>query len=172
MSNLITFGKFEGETMEWLFFHKPWYAQWMYSQAIHRDRYKFSDEEGDHFRELMRRAWHLRGTCHYCQQRPITRMGLSIHHLSGALGHVDFYCEECEYTGGSITSYHRPSLFVDTHNLPKCEQKRIVGLIKGRYLGRGRLTQAKMEEFFHNDAHFVLAQPGFFTKVPLMEASG
>ena len=173
MSNLLTFGGHEGKSFEWLFFHAPWYAEWMYDQNIHRDPYKFSEEQGDRFEELMRRAGCLAGTCRWCNERPVTRMGLSTHFRSGVLGYVAFYCDQCEYLGGSQTSYHRPSFFVDTHTLPRGEQKRIVGVIKNLYVGGyERLTQARMEAFFRHDAFFADATPGFFDRVPEMSASG
>jgi hypothetical protein len=171
MSNIITFGKHEGKTFEWLFFKAPWYAEWIYAKGIHRQRHNFSEEEEDYFDELYRRAWHLRGVCKSCNKRPFSMMGLSTH-LSGALSHIGFFCDECEYAGGSPTGYHRPSFFVDTHNIPRCEQARIVGYIKNRYLGDVRLTQKIMEEFFHHDANFAHATPGFFVEKTTVELLG
>ena len=98
-------------------------------------------------------------------------MGISTHQ-SGALGCVNLYCDECEYTGGSDTDYYEPSFFMP-YEAPRCEQRRLTEYVKNRYVGPyGRLTQAKMEEFFQNDEHFVYAKPGFFTKGPLVAASG
>ena len=91
-------------------------------------------------------------------------MVLSYQHGSGALGHIGFFCDECDYIGGSATGYYTPSFFVEEFTLARGEQKRIVTYIKNRYIGTERLTQEKMEEFFHNDANFVDATPGFFAK--------
>jgi hypothetical protein len=89
-------------------------------------------------------------------------MGLSTH-VSGALGHIGFFCDECEYTGGSQTGYYEPSFFMPYHT-SRTEQLMLTTNIKSRYIGTERLTQEKMEEFFHNDANFVHATPGFFRK--------
>ena len=91
-------------------------------------------------------------------------MGLSYQHGSGALGHIGFFCDECDYIGGSATGYYTPSFFVEEFTLARGEQRRIAEFIKNRYIGSERLTQAKMEEFFHNDTNFVDATPGFFAK--------
>ena len=56
MSNLITFGKYEEKSFEWLFFNAPWYAEWMYAKGVHRNEHLFNEEQGDAFTELMRRA--------------------------------------------------------------------------------------------------------------------
>jgi len=38
----------------------------------------------------------------------------------------------------------------------------MIDAIKDKFIGAGRLTQAKMETFFRTDEHFVNATPGFF----------
>jgi len=165
MSNKITFGENVGKTFEWLFFSKPWYAEWMFLNRIHRDRNKFDEDDSEYFSELMHRANHLAGICPQCEERPITRMGLSTHQ-DGTLGAVGFYCDQCEYTGGSRTEYCQPSFFVDTHTLPRCEQLRIVSEIKNQYLGQyERVSQKRMKEFFENDTNFQDATPGFFQNI-------
>jgi len=42
------------------------------------------------------------------------------------------------------------------------EQKMVLSEIKRHYIGYGRLTQAKMEAFFQNDANFNGCTPDFF----------
>ena len=163
MNNIITFGRFEGRSFEWLFFKAPWYAEYIHYKGIHRQRHNFSEEECDYFLELFTRASSLRGCCRYCQERPFIYVGLSTHR-DGALGHIDFFCDECEYTGGSPTGYYEPSFFLP-YEAPRCEQLRLTDFIKNRYIGPyERLTQQKMEQFFHNDTHFAHATPGFFRK--------
>lgn len=164
MNNTLSFGKHAGKTFEWLFFKEPSYAEFIYNNGIHRQSHNFSEEECEHFLELFNRASCLTGTCKWCRERPVTRMGLSYQHGSDALGHIGFFCDECDYTGGSATGYYTPSFFVEEYTLPRGEQRRLATFIKTRYIGSERLTQAKMEEFFHNDANFVHATPGFFAK--------
>jgi hypothetical protein len=38
----------------------------------------------------------------------------------------------------------------------------VLNEIKRHYIGRGNLSQAKMETFFYNDANFSDCTPGFF----------
>lgn len=168
MNNIITFGKYEGRSFEWLFFKAPWYVEYLRYRGIHRQRHNFTQEQEEYFDELFYRASHLKDVCRWCQERPVTSMGLSTHHGSGALGAIGFYCDECEYTGGSPTDYYEPSLFLP-YEAPRCEQLRLTEFIKNRYLASGgKLTQKKMEDFFHNDANFVHATPGYFAKQPVM----
>ena len=162
MNNILSFGKHAGKTFEWLFFNKPSYVEWIFDEGIHHNEYLFSEESANHLLELRKRASCLAGKCESCQERPLRYMGLSFLHGSGTLGHIGFFCEECEYTGGSSTGYYPPSFFAG-YPAPRCEQLRITGKIKSYFVGSGRLTQEKMEAFFHNDAHFVHATPGFFT---------
>ncbi len=163
MNNLLSFGKYKGKSFEWLFFKAPWYIEYIRRNGIHRQRHAFSEEEEEHFDELFYRASHLTSLCRWCQQRPVTSMALSTHHGSGALGAIGFYCDECEYTGGSPTDYYEPSFFMP-YKAPDCEQLRLTAYIKNRYLGSsGNLTQKKMEEFFHDNANFVHPTPRFFT---------
>ena len=124
MSYQLSFGMHQGRTHEWLFFHTPWYADYIMRKGIHRQPHNFDEEEGDHFAELFRRASHLTGLCPRCGERPITYMGLTRLHGTGTLGHVDFYCDECEYMGGSPTGYYQPSFFLE-YDVPRCEQLRI-----------------------------------------------
>lgn len=98
MSNLINFGEYEGRSFEWLFFHAPWYAEWMYLHRIHRDRYKFPEQDRDYFEELMRRASALKGMCRWCKTLRISRLGITSL-LAGGPDHIGFYCDRCEYDG-------------------------------------------------------------------------
>ncbi len=93
-------------------------------------------------------------------------MGLSYHNITNALGAVGFYCDVCEYIGGSRTEYLPPSFFVTAHRLSSGEQLRITGEIANQYIGpEGNLTQRKMEIYFSKDENFKYATPGFFTSV-------
>src|SRR5437588_13033792 len=112
MSNKLNFGRFEGKTYEWIFFKAPWYVRWMIDEQLHRQEHLFSKEEGDYFRELYDRACHLTGTCQQCEKRPTTRMCLITQHRSWSLSGVGFFCDECEYMGGSRTNYIQPSFFL------------------------------------------------------------
>jgi len=159
MSYQLSFGMHQGRTHEWLFFHTPWYADYIMRKGIHRQPHNFDEEEGDHFAELFRRASHLTGLCPRCGERPITYMGLTRLHGTGTLGHVDFYCDECEYMGGSPTGYYQPSFFLE-YDVPRCEQLRITNLIKRHYIGAD-LTQARMEQFFRTDEYFVEGTAGW-----------
>ena len=164
MSIKLSFGKYKGQTLEWLFFNAPSYAEFIYNEGIHRQAWQFSEAEGDEFEKLFTRASCLRGICPYCKERQIKYLGMS-HLRSGALGHVDFFCDECDYTGGSATGYIPPSFFIP-YIARRGDQLRLPKLVKSRFIGYGRLTQEKMEAFFHNDAHFAHATPGFFTRQP------
>jgi hypothetical protein len=91
-------------------------------------------------------------------------MGLTTHR-SGDLGAVGFYCEECEYQGGSRTGYYHPSLLVETYTLEPGEQRMIVNEIRRHYIGNdGNLTQKRMEALFHDDANFSRCTAEFFTR--------
>jgi hypothetical protein len=82
---------------------------------------------------------------------------------SGLLSSVAFFCDECEYLGGSRTGYEAPSFFVD-YPLPRNAQTMITKEIQRRYLD-DRLTYANMEAYFRNEAHFTEFTPGFFEVV-------
>ena len=126
MSNKLTFGKHEGRTHEWLFFNAPGYAHWIYENGIHRQEHNFDELERIHFRELYRRATSLGGTCCQCNVKPVERMGLTTHHGSGAVSAVGFYCDTCEYRGGSCTGYYAPSFFVEAYTISSADQRMIV----------------------------------------------
>ena len=161
MSYKVFFGKHNGKSLEWLFFNEASYAQWLITEEI-EGRWEWRDrKQGEYFHELYRRASHLTGICPWCKQRPITRMSLSTHYRSGRLGAVGFDCDECEYLGGTPTAYFRPS-FIAPYRMPKTEQLMIVDAIRAEFIGDGKLTQARMEQFFLDDRYFPNATPGFF----------
>jgi hypothetical protein len=162
MNHTLSFGKHIGKTYEWLFFKAPSYTQWIYDERIYRQDYNFDEEEAAHFLELYHRASNLAGTCCQCKQRAVTRMGLTTHR-TGDLGAVGFYCDQCEYQGGSRTGYYQPSLLVEAYSLEPCEQRMIVNEIRRHYIGYGNLTQRRMEAFFHDDANFSNRVPDYFT---------
>ena len=164
MNNIISFGKYEGKTFEWLFFNDPSYAKWMYKNRVHRQQHNFDEEQGDEFAELFRRARQLRTPCRLCQVRQATRMGMTFHEISAASNSIGFYCDECEHVGNGPIIYNSPSFFSDFTVSPH-EQATMIRCIKNVFIGSHvPLTQRKMEEFFHNDAHFVQATQGFFAK--------
>src|SRR5688572_21715990 len=145
MSYKLSFGMYEGKTFEWLFFNAPWYAQWIYHNRIHRQEHNMDEDEGDHFSNLYRRATNLGGTCSRCNERPVSRMGLTFLRGTGQLGQVGFYCDECD----ASTGVYRASFFVEAVDLPRCEQLRITQEIRQHYIGSGgNLTQKKMGAFF------------------------
>lgn len=164
MNNIITFGRYEGKSFEWLFFKAPWYVEFIIGRRIQWQRHHFSEEECEYFCELYSRGSHLAGTiCRQCQERPVTYMGLTRLHGMDTLGNISLYCNECDHIGGSPIGYYEPSLFMP-YDAPRCEQLRLTTYIKDRYIGAGSLTQAKMEEFFRNDANFARATPSFFAR--------
>ena len=171
MSNLITFGRYEGKSMEWLFFNAPWYAEWMYEHGIHRQRHNCTSAEEEHFDELVRRASGLKGICRWCRARRLTRLGVSSL-LAGGPDHVGFYCEECTYPEQAVTFYGAPSFFVEYENIHLQTQLRVPKYIQRRYIDNGSLTQAKMEAFFRSDEYFAHATPGFFNKATVATLSG
>lgn len=61
---------------------------------------------------------------------------------------------------------------MEYENISLPTQRQVTKYIQGRYIGKGRLTQAKMEDFFRTDDIFAHATPGFFTEAPLAVASG
>ena len=161
LMRLLTFGEYKGRSFEWVFFNKPWWIQWVYSQDAKGKWVWHNPQDEVYFNELYRRADNLTGVCPWCKQQPITRMSLVHYHGDGRLGQVAFCCEECQYIGGSPVSYVPASFFVP-YKLPRCGQIMIVGAIKHQFIGDGRLTQKKMEVFFQTDHFFPDATPGFF----------
>ena len=162
MSNKLNFGQYDGKTFEWLFFHNPQYAEWIYDNGIHRQEHNFDEQEAERFLELYCRASSLGGVCCQCKAKPVARMGLTTHFRGGAVGAVGFYCDTCEFRGGSCTGYYPPSFIVEAYTLSSADQKMLLSEIQRHYLGDGNLTRRKMEEFFHNDANFTEATGGFF----------
>jgi hypothetical protein len=161
MNNIIQFGKHDGETFEWIFFNHPHYARYINQKGMANHDY-FGEEEGEYFLELYRRAKSLTGTCTQRKQRPIEYLGLTFHGDGTRLGSIGYYCQECDYLGGSPADYYPASFFAYECDLSWAEQRRIAKEVKRAYIGRGNLTQAKMEAFFHNDANFRDCTPGFF----------
>jgi hypothetical protein len=163
MNNKLTFGKYEGKTFEWLFFNKPSYAQYIHDNRIHRQGHAFDEEEGDYFAELYRRATHLGGVCCQCKERPVMRMGLATTFKHGDVCGVGFFCEECEYQGGSRTGYYAPSFIVEAYTISPADQRMVLNEIRRHYMDdTGNLTQAKMEAFFSHDGNFSHCLPHFF----------
>ena len=80
-----------------------------------------------------------------------------------------FYCDTCEFLGGSCTGYYAPSFLVEAYTISKADQKIILNQIHRHYLGTLDPTQEQMEAFFHEGANFTGATVGFFERI---EASG
>lgn len=156
----MTFGRHRGRTLEWVFFHDPGYVWWMIDNNVHEDRRKFSSPARQRFDQLVRRAQHLRipGRCPWCGERPITRMFWT-EHTSGGLAVVNFDCDECHPTGGSLSvpsvpSFYTPDLF---RRYDKFGAYLLIREIKRAYFGDPsyRMTQRRMEAFFDDSSNFV-----------------
>ena len=156
MPHKLSFDNHKNKSMEWFFFNAPWYLQWLHDEDA-AGRWKwYSLAARDHFRELYRRASHVTGLCPSCKQRPFARMGLRYNN-NGSLSFAHFYCRECD----PFTQYQLPSFFA-VGRMHRNAQLTMIDAIKDKFIGAGRLTQAKMETFFRTDEHFVNATPGFF----------
>lgn len=51
----------------------------------------------------------------------------------------------------------------------RVDQKRLTATIKDEYIGRGNLTQRKMEAFFQDDKLFWNATPKFFQVMEVLQ---
>ena len=158
---LLHFGEYKGRSFEWLLFNKPQYVQWIHTEDTNGNWIWHNPDDEVYFNELYRRASHLTGVCPWCKQRAFTRMCLIYEHGSDRLNSVSFDCDDCGYVGGEPVSYELPSFFT-LDKLPRCQQLWIVHAIKRSFIGDGKLTQKKMEEFFQTDQFFPDATPGFF----------
>ena len=154
--------KHAGKSYEWLFFHDPSYATWIIENNITNQRHNFSEEEGEHFEEIYRRASHLTGVCHWCRQRPLTQLGIRYSN-HGSPSYADFYCRDCQGRSGCVTEASPPAIILP-RRLRDCEQARIIDAVKRQYSGDPhlKLTQHRMEEFFRRDDFFVNATPEFY----------
>lgn len=167
MSNIMQFGKYEGNTFEWIIFHRPHYARFMKRKGM-AEQDNFGEAEGAYFVELYRRASNITGICPQCGIRPIENLALSWHNDYKCLGAINFFCAECDYLGGSPTGYYPASFFCKQVELPWTDQRRITKEVQRLFID-GNLTQRKMEEFFHKDANFSDCTPGFFGPKPQAE---
>lgn len=157
----LSFGEFKGKSVEWVFFHKPWYVHYIHSQDA-KGRWTWHNQADEkYFNELYRRADNLAGVCPFCRVRPITRMCLLYTRNGQGLSSASFNCNECGYPGGAHHVYVQPSFFLPGVQLSKPEHKIVVSAIKHQFID-GRLTQRKMDCFFQNDGLFPDATPGFF----------
>lgn len=157
MAITLEFGKHEGKSLEWLFFHDLGYV-WYLVNA--RANFKDDPEAGYRFYELVRRASHLRipGLCPYCENRPITQMYL-VHKPGGGLAQVFFECDTCEPMGPISTTPHVPSFCAPDwyKKYDKAGASVMVAAIKVAYFGSAsvRMSQKRMETFFDNPENFV-----------------
>lgn len=165
--NRIKFGEFNGRSFEWLFFNAPWYADWMHKSRVLESRWDFDEQECTCFTELHRRASALSGVCPYCLERKVVRRALSTYR--GSLGMSTFCCEECQPINEGRVLYGPPSFFMRPEQWPRVDQKRLTSTIKQEYIGRGNLTQKKMEAFFQDDGLFWNATPGFFKEMEVAQ---
>jgi hypothetical protein len=169
---LLSFGEFKGKSFEWVFFNRAWWVQWIHSQDA-RGRWTWHNQaDEEYFNELYRRADNLAGICPYCDQRPITRICLLYTRNGQSLSSASFNCDECGYPGGAHHSYVGPSFFPPGVDLSRSEHQIVAGAIKHQFIGDGRLTQKKMEEFFQTDHFFPDATPGFFDHIHAEEEDG
>ena len=166
LMRLLTFGEYKGRSFEWVFFNKPWWIQWVYSQDAKGKWVWHNPQDEVYFTELYRRADSLTGVCPWCKQRPITRMCLVYGYNWQSLSSAAFACDECGYPGGAPCAYVPPSFFLPGEDLSTSEHQILVAAIKHQYLGDRRLTQERMEEFFQKDRFFTDATPGFFAGEP------
>jgi hypothetical protein len=154
MAYTLGFGKYNGKTLEWLFFNDPGYVWWMIDKGADGN---LGGAARTRFDQLVRGAWHLKipGRCRHCE-KPISRMSL-IEHPSGGLARADFFCDTCHHDSGAYLlttpAFYTPDFF---KNYDKLGGKILVEAIKYAYYGRkARMTQAKMEEFFDDPSHFM-----------------
>lgn len=156
MAYKLGFGKHADRTLEWLFFNDPGYVWWMLDSGADA---KLKGGARRRFDDLVRRAKHLRipGACKHCRN-PISRMSLT-RHTSGGLAVIDFFCTTCRHDGGSLSVLTTPAFYTPDffRSYDKTGARSMVEAIKHAYYGTKppRMTQAKMEEFFHCPAHFV-----------------
>ena len=67
--------------------------------------------------------------------------------------------------------YFKPSFFLENYAPARCNHLAITTMIKNHYIGRGKLTQKRMEEFFRTDENFVRGTAGWFA-VHAVEVEG
>ena len=152
----VPFGKHEGRTLEWIFFHDPGYIWWLIEEEVDLRE----DEVKERFDQLVRRASHLRipGLCPWCKERPVTRMFLT-HPRGGGLAAVTFDCDVCEPLGGSTSVECIPSFYTPDHfrSYDKTGAEIMIAAIKYAYFGSSsaRMTQKRMEDFFDDPNNFV-----------------
>ena len=167
MMSKINFGEFNGRSFEWLFFNAPWYADWMHKNRVLETRWDYEDEERACFTELHRRASALAGVCPYCLERKVVRRALSVH--SGNVGIITFCCGECRPINEGRVLYEASSFFMRPEQWTRVDQKRLTATIKDEYIGRGNLTQRKMEAFFQDDKLFWNVTPKFFQVMEVLQ---
>ncbi len=157
----LSFGRYIGKTLEWLFFHDPGYVEFIVGKNIHNDPLKFTSSERHRFNELYRRASLLKipGLCTWCKKRPITRMFLTEHPSSGGLVGVAFDCDSCAPQGSSYSIACKPAFFPPNifRNYDKMGGRFLVKAIKRAYFKNSscRMTQKRMESFFNDPKNFV-----------------
>jgi hypothetical protein len=162
MNRKLTFGEFEGRSFEWLFFNAPWYADWLHKNRILETRWDYDEADRACFTELHRRASALAGKCPYCNERHVVRRALSMHR--GGLGMTTFCCGECRPINEGLVIHEKPSFFMRPEQWTRVDQKNLTSTIKELYIGRGNLTQRRMEVFFKDDERFWYSTPDFFTE--------
>ena len=163
MNRIITFGRFEGRSFEWLFFNAPWYAHWLYWNRAIESRNDMDDEDKAVFEELCLRSIRMAGKCTKCKERPMVRMELGNLLGTTGVGRVGLFCDECYDEWCEISFMLPPSFFTVQHEVPRCAQKTVTQTFKDIYIGReGNLTQKRMEDFFRTDKFFHYATPNFF----------
>lgn len=75
----------------------------------------------------------------------------------------------CRPITEGLVLYEKPSFFMRPEQWLRVDQKRLTSTIKEEYIGRGNLTQRKMEEFFQDDDLFWHASPGFFKEMEVAQ---
>ena len=157
MHTELCFGKYDGETFEWVILNDLFYARWLKKKSILSTRHDYDANERYYFLELIVRASHLAGTCQLCMERQMTR--LAIIDAEGEMKATPC-CNECK--PANVLHFAKPSLLIaDKYGKPYPAS--VSHSILEHYLGpKQTFTQEDMEAFFRNDTHFVEANPNFF----------
>lgn len=160
MALMLNFGKYEGKTLESVFFIDPGYAWWM-EEKLAEDPRAFRGLDLDRFRTLTKRATHLKipGPCPWCKKRPITRMFLTAQPFRESLAVVSFDCDDCAPPrGASPSSAVRPGFKTPDYykSYDKTGGKFLVEAIKYAYFKNAsyRITPKRAEEFWNNPENF------------------
>lgn len=149
----IGFGQHEDLSVESLFFRDPGYVDWMVAKGVSPGGVLARHR----FRELLRRAGHLKVPCGCSCGERVERMCLTAS-VRGRLARVDFVRSRCALHRGPRTVVRTPGFMGSTtfHPYDKAAGRILVGAIKCAYFGDSseRMTQRKLERFFDDAGSF------------------